>query len=93
MIAIIPTPNTPDVKRSIRMRDMKPLQVGRVYDPGTGLHMTLVLKTASTGHGPHEFIDLTEPSSCAWFIDADCERRVIPLPPGEHVTLTVFNEE
>jgi len=93
MIAIIPHLTNTDEARIILMRDMKPLQVGRVYDPLSELHGALVLKTASTGPGPHEFIDLTEPSCCAWFIDADCRRRVILLPPGESVTLTVFNEE
>jgi len=93
MIAIVPTPTAINEDKIIFVRAMKPFQVGRVYDPGTSLHARLVMKTAYAGPDRHEILDLTNPYAEPWFIDSKCERRVIPLPPGEHVTLTVFNEE
>jgi len=93
MIAIIPTPPTTNEDEIIFVRAMGRLQVGRVYDPGSTLHGRLVMKTAYTGPDRHEIVDLTNPSAEPWFIDSQCARRVILLPPGESVTLTVFNEE
>jgi len=72
----------------IRMCDMKPLQVGIVVDNSyTG---TIVMRTTDINR--FEVMDLTKPGpDCCW-TDIECDHKVKLLPPGETITIELFND-
>jgi len=85
MFEIVETPEK-DTKRTINMRDMKPLQVGKIV--GDTIYVGhIVMKTQM--NGGTEVLDLSHPESGSW---SRGTLTVELLPPGEEVHLRLFNE-
>lgn len=77
-------------KRIIPMEDMKPLQVGRIYDKDcTEYNGHFVMRTASTSK--FEVMSLSHPGAdTCW--SGSPTLLVELLPPGEKITLELYNE-
>lgn len=89
MLRIIEEPKE-EKPRIIEMKDMKPLQVGRIISAEWNGH--IVFRTSSTSH--FEVMDLSNPFEDSDFdMGAAADWKVELLPPGEKITIELFNEE
>jgi len=80
--------STPEVNKIIPMRDMKPLEVGVIYDVNSSHNGHYVMRTESVLH--HEVMNLTNPvgGNC-W--SKENELKVRLLGPGESITIKLSN--
>jgi len=80
---------TKEEPKVIRMRDMKPLQVGRITDSTSSYNGCVVMRTADKRN--FEVINLSsmEPSDC--WVDV-CDIGVVLLKKGETLELVLCNE-
>ena len=92
MLEIVKTSTTPK-ENIIKMRDMKPLQVGEIistpgkYDNNVG---ELVMRTAD--EDKHEVMGLSNPQAGMCWTGGTCEVRVRLLNENESVIIRLFNK-
>jgi hypothetical protein len=89
MIKVITTKENAKPK-VIPMSSLAPLQIARIHAPGGSYHGDLVMRTQSKFH--HEVMNLTRTyPGGGWSRADDTTFRVVPLPPGEVVTVEISN--
>jgi len=87
MLKIIETEE--DIDGVIPMKDMKPLDIGVVYDVSSSYHGRYVMRTHSSDH--FEVMDLTKSSTDAcWVIPNNIPVRL--LGEGESITIKLSND-
>ena len=74
---------------TIKMKDMKPFQIGRIQNPSMDVYNHIVMRTASSE--TKEVIDLSIPGedSCWTWTNEGPDIEVFPFPIGTEILLII----